>query len=307
MPFVMVALLVAVNIIWAGSTVATKIALTDVPAMVLAFTRFSLSAVLLYSLALWRGVDLRISRKDWLAFWGFGTFGLCVTYVFVYAGIHRCSASVSSLMLASEPVFLTVLSYLILHEQISRIRIIGVVFGLIGVFLIVENSWVFHGLSGGGIGGVLIALGLLFESASVVVGKGLVSKYPPLSVVTYQMLIGAIALAPFAAVQFFQHLHQGHPIHVSSASIWSITYLIIPCTVVGYMVWFTLLEKRGPGEMSLFVFVQPVVGVILGHVIRHDVITQVTALGGCLIVGGISVITISSQFVKEHASIPEVV
>jgi len=307
LPALTVALLIIVNVIWAGSTVATKTALTDVPAMVLAFSRFSLSAILLYALALWRGVDLRVAKSDWLAFWAIGTFGLCITYLFVYAGIHRTSATASSLLIASEPVFLTVLSYLVLHEHVSQIRVAGVVLGLIGVYLIVENGWVFRGLNGGGAGDLLIAVGLLFESASVIVGKGLVSKYPPISVVTYQMTIGAIALAPFAAVQFFHTVHYGHPIHLSPATVWSVVYLILPCTVFGYMAWFTVLEKHGPGEISLFVFIQPVIGVLLGHMIRHEAVTWTTALGGLLIVAGIAIITVLSQSYKDRVSVPEVV
>jgi drug/metabolite transporter (DMT)-like permease len=299
MPLLTVCLLILVNVFWAGSSVATKTALSDIPPMVLAFVRFSFSAVLLYGLALWRGVDLRVARKDWAAFWAFGTFGLCVTYLFVYAGIHRTSASVSSLLIASEPVFLTVLSYLILHEHVSRSRVVGVLLGLAGVYLIVENGFAIHGLTGGAIGDLLIATGLLFESGSVVVGKGLVIKYPPLSVVTYQMAIGAIALAPFAAFQFFIVVHGGHPVHVSVATCWSVLYLIVPCTVIGYMIWFTLLEKRGPAEMALFVFIQPVVGVLLGHAIRHDAITAAVAMGGSLIVSGIALITLTSRFARQ--------
>ena len=304
---VTVALLVLVNVIWAGSAVATKTALVDVPPMLLAFARFSFSGLLLYALALWRGVDMRVVRRDWLAFWAFGTFGLCITYLFVYAGIHRTSATVSSLLIASEPVFITVLSYLILHEQVTQMRVAGVVLGLAGVYLIIENGWRIHDLSGGGLGDILIATGLLFESGSVVVGKRLVGKYPPLSVVTYQMTIGAIALAPFAAYDFFHVVHYGHPLHLSAATIWSVLYLILPCTVLGYMVWFTLLESCGPGEMSPFVFIQPVVGVLLGNLIRHDVITVPIAAGGCLIVGGIAVITIASRYARSKASLPEIV
>jgi len=307
MPMITVALLVLVNVIWAGSTVATKTALVDVPPMLLAFTRFSISGLLLYSVALWRGIDMRVERRDWLAFWAFGTFGLCITYLFVYAGIHRTSATVSSLLIASEPVFLTVLSYLVLHEQITQMRVVGVLIGLVGVYLIVENGWTIHDLNGGGVGDMLIATGLLFESASVVVGKRLVSKYSPVSVVTYQMTIGAIALAPFAAYDFFHVVHHGHPFHLSAAAVWSVLYLILPCTVFGYMVWFTLLESRGPGEMSPFVFIQPIVGVLLGHLIRHDVITIPIAAGGCLIVGGIVIITVASRYGNAKPFAPDIV
>jgi drug/metabolite transporter (DMT)-like permease len=295
MPMLTVCLLVLVNVFWAGSSVATKTALSDIPAMVLAFVRFSFSALLLYGLALWRGVDLRVSRKDWGAFWAFGTFGLCAAYLFVYAGISRTSASVSSLLISSEPVFITLLSYLILHEHISRSRVVGVLLGLAGVYLIVENGLALRGLTGGAVGDLLIATGLLFESCSVVLGKGLLGKYPPLSVVTYQMTIGSIALAPFAAFQFFHVVHAGHPLQVSVATFWSVLYLILPCTVVGYMIWFTVLEKRGPAEMALFVFIQPIVGVLLGHFLKHDAITGAVAMGGALIISGIALIMLASR------------
>ena len=82
---------------------------------------------------------------------------------------------------------------------------------------------------------------------------------------TYQMTSGAIVLAPFAISELSRAAHAGHPVGLPTlAGFWSLLYLVLPCTVFAYTVWFMILDRRGAGEMSIFLFIQPVVGTLLG-------------------------------------------
>jgi len=65
--------------------------------------------------------------------------------------------------------------------------------------------------------------------------------------------------------------------------LWSLAYLILPCTVFGYMAWFTVLDKREAGEMSVFLFIQPVAGAFLGAFFLGDRITMFTLIGAVLV------------------------
>ena len=109
-----VLLLVGINILWGGSSLAAKIALgtqahPGLPPMTLAFARFSVAALLMYGVALALKVNLAVARSDWARFWAMGVLGLALTYLLEYQGIAQTSASESALIISTQPVFLTIL------------------------------------------------------------------------------------------------------------------------------------------------------------------------------------------------------
>ena len=277
-------LLVGINLLWAGSSPAAKIAIQSVPPMTLAFTRFSIAALLMYGIALARRTDLRVARSDWGAFWAMGVLGLALTYLLAYQGLRLTTASNIALLHATETVFLSVLAFFFLGEALPRVKLLGIGLGLAGVYLIVANGLVIRSFSHSAQGNLLIALALAFEASSSIVGKNLLARYPPLSVVTYQMLSGAVALAPFSAFELNRQIASGHPLTLPPPNaLWSLLYLIVPCTVLGYLIWFSVLEKCDAGEMSVFLFIQPVAGAFLGALLLGDKITPYT-VGGALLV-----------------------
>lgn len=295
-------LLIGINLLWAGSSLAAKIALETIPPMTLAFARFSLAALLMYGVARVRRVDLRVARRDWGGFWAMGILGLALTYLLSYAGIQRTTASESALIIAAEPVFLGILAFFLLRERMYPLKIAGIVAGLAGAYLIVADGWHLPPLSGMVIGDLLIALGLLFEAGSSIVGKGLVARYPAVSVMTYQMTSGAIALAPFAV---WELVHRGSPLIMPPApALWCLLYLVLPCTVFAYTVWFTVLDKREAGEMSVFLFVQPVAGAFLGAYFLGDKITAFTVAGACLVLLGVALINRRPTFPRTPPAPP---
>ncbi len=291
MPARTLLLLVGINLLWAGSSLAAKVAVGAIPPMTLAFARFSAAALALYGIALWRNVDLRVARRDWGVFWAMGILGLALTYLLAYQGLRLTTASNFALLHATETVFLSALAFFFLGEALPRAKLLGIALGLAGVYLIVANGWVIHGLSPSVQGSGLIALALAFEALSSIVGKNLLARYPPLSVVTYQVMSGAAALAPFSLFELTRQIAAGHPLTLPpAAAVWALLYLIGPCTVLAYLVWFTILENTDAGAMSVFLFIQPVAGAFLGAWLLGDTLTGFTVLGAALVLLAVALV-----------------
>lgn len=305
--------LVGINIFWAGSSVAAKVALEYISPMTLAFLRFSVAAVLMYLTSRMFRVDLRVARSDWPRFWAMGVLGLAFTYVLTYVGMRYTMASHAALLIATEPVFIAILSAVFLRERLRGTRVLAILVGLAGVYIIVNNGVRPVGVSVRLVGDALITLALVCEAMASVVGKQLVSRYHPMAVISYEMTIGGLALAPFASWELFGPLamstqHHGVDAHMvscatlpggpghlalTSASAWAVLYLILPCTVLGYTVWYTLLEGRDAGEMSVSLYIQPAVGALLGWYFLGDHITAYTLGGGALVFVALFVLTMS--------------
>ncbi|MEO7717922.1 MAG: DMT family transporter [Capsulimonas sp.] len=281
-------LLIAINMIWGASSFAGKRAMDGgFPPMMLAFARFTLSAVLMYGVAGVCKVDLRVARRDWGRFWAMGVLGLALTYLLYYAGLKHTTVANASLLMATEPVYLAILSWILLREPMPLTKALGIAAGLAGVLLIVSHGDSLLHWSGGELGGLTIALALTFEALSSIVGKKLVSRYPPMAVITYQMAAGAIALTPFALWELFT---SAKPIVLTTGALWSFAYLVIPCTVLAYTIWFTLIKRIQVSEISVFLFAQPLFGALIGAVVLHDAITPQAILGATLVVLAIGLI-----------------
>ena len=296
MPLPIILWLVGINVLWGGSSLAAKVALGSaghpgMGPMTLAFARFSLAALSMYAVAKALKVDLAVARRDWPRFWMMGVVGLAVTYLLSYLGIARTSVSDASLIIATEPVFLAILAFFFLREAMHPAKIGGIAAGLAGVYLIVNGGFAPRPFSGMVVGDLLIALGLTFEASSSILGKGLVSRYPPISVITYQMLSGGIALAPFCLWELLR-TQAANPLSLlaHAPTLLSLLYLILPCTVLAYTAWFSILDKHEAGEMSVFLFLQPIVGTVLGATFFHDAVTRFTIIGAALVLGGIALI-----------------
>jgi len=296
MPLPIIAWLIGINLLWGGSSLAAKIALGSpqhpgLPPMTLAFVRFSLAALAMYAVAKLLKVDMAVARRDWPRFWMMGVVGLAVTYLLSYLGIARTSVSDASLIIATEPVFLAILAFFFLREPMRPAKVGGITAGLAGVYLIVNNGFLPRPFSGMVAGDLLIALGLTFEASSSILGKGLVARYPAISVITYQMMSGAIALAPFSLWEML-HAQASDPLSmlIRPSTLLSLLYLIVPCTVLAYTAWFSILDKHEAGEMSVFLFLQPIVGTALGAYFFHDAVTRFTIIGAVLVLSGIALI-----------------
>ena len=283
-------LLLGINVLWGGSSLAAKIALTCIPPMTLAFARFSLAAVLLYALANLLRVDLRVARRDWGMFWAMGGLGLALTYLLYYAGVRQTTAAEAALLTAAEPVFVAVLSVLLLRERLPTPKIVGIAFGLCGVALIVGRGVGLPPRGGMGAGDLLITLGLIAEALAILVGKGVASRYPAITVSTYQMLTGAVILAPFAITEMGRTGWRPAWDASSVPAYLCVLYLVLFCTVLAYTVWFLLLDRHSASDLSMFLFVQPVVGALLGVVFRHDPLTGATLVGAASVLLGIALL-----------------
>jgi len=111
---------------------------------------------------------------------------------------------------------------------------------------------------------------------------------------TYEMAIGGLALAPMCVWEMFSPASHSH-FHLQLLSIGALLYLIVPCTVLAYTVWYTILERRDASEMSPFLYIQPVVGAFLGWWLLGDPISKFTIAGALLVLVALMLLTAAGR------------
>lgn len=286
------------SLIWSGAYVTGKMAVgtPDAPGFGpyrTAFFRFAVAGAIL---ALWflqrNPRALRIAREDWPAVFRLGLLGMCLTYVFNYVGLALSTGTAAALIMPTEPVWIALLAALFLKERLTRGRIFAIIAGLTGTILVVLSTRrpedaASGKMDGAMLGNLLIVFSLLFESAAVLTAKRLTERYRGPVLVTYEFLTGALMLAPFAVYETWR----SGPVASVGEAWGAFFYLLGPCTLFAYTMWFRLLEVADASEVTVFIFLQPVVGTLLGVLWKGDPFTTATLLGAmCVLTGMLGIL-----------------
>ena len=124
-------------------------------------------------------------------------------------------------------------------------------------------------------------------AAYTLLGKKLMEKYDPFLVVAYVNVLGAICLTPFSIAE-----NSFSQVFTLSLGEWSaILYLALTCSLLGYFIWFRVMNQVKAAVASSFLFAEPLVTVIFAAIFVQEQITLFTFAGGLLIFGGVFLVT----------------
>lgn len=284
-------LLILANILWAASYVAAKFALRDASLNIMLALRMGIAALILFPLLIARRKELHLTRQSLPQLVILALIGFVINKLLEYGGLALTTASDVALLIASESIFTAVLSWVLLRERFKPLTGFALLLGFIGVYLIVERSFIPNIPSGGGIwriiGDLLVILALLIEAFYTVRGKVLLVKYPPLLITAASIVISTLFWMPVAA---WGILSVGwHPLGLMA---WlSIGWMALMSTAIAYLAWFQGLAKVDGSAAASTLFIQPLLGTVLAIVLLHDQLTPMTIIGGILIIASVYLIS----------------
>jgi drug/metabolite transporter (DMT)-like permease len=250
-------LLVAMNVLWAGTYSATKALMADAPFYLVTSIRYALAAVPLVVMAAARG-SLSMPAGDLLrcALMGVATFTL--TPLFMYAGVGISRAADGAVLTSLEPLLISLGAYLTLRERIAPRTVAALGVSFAGALLLSEFWRQARGINPWGT--ALILLGVLFEATYSVVGKALLARHSPLK-------LTAVSIASASAVNVLAITAWGAWPRAAGLSLpdWLLLagYLAGVCTVFGYTVWFMVLSAHVTANVAITIFTQPALGILI--------------------------------------------
>jgi drug/metabolite transporter (DMT)-like permease len=173
------------------------------------------------------------------------------------------------------------LAMLVLGERFSARAWAGTALSFMGIGLIAFGE-------GDGMhldtGALLILGAALCNSVTTVVQKPLFARHKPLTVSAWNMVLGAIVLAPWLP-------NAASQVAVASPSgIQAAIYLGIVPSLVAYGTWSIALSRLPASRASNFMYCVPPVATLLGFVWLREVPTLPGAIGGAMALAGVAVV-----------------
>lgn len=278
----LIAAFAAVYLIWGSTYLAIRFAVETLPPFLMAGIRFLVSGGTLYAWARLRGAR----KPDWLHWRSaaiIGTLLLLGGNGGVVWAAQFVPSGLTALLITSEPFWVVLLVWLMPggHRPTGGV-ILGMMLGLLGIFLLVGPGHLLdgHGVHLGGAAVLFLAslswaAGSLYSSKARLPGSGVLST-------GMQMLVGGAALTIFGTlVGDWSSLAWPN---VSARSLFSLAYLTVFGSIVGFSSYFWLLRNTTPTRASTYAFVNPVVAVFLGWAFAGEAVTPRMLLATAIII-----------------------
>jgi drug/metabolite transporter (DMT)-like permease len=210
----------------------------------------------------------------------------------VYAE-HYISSSLAALLVATEPFWIVLLSWLWLKGTRPNLKTIsGIAVGFFGVWLLL-NGQPAGGAAAAGSMQFFGAIAIMLAALAWATGSiyGLRAPVPKSSILTagMQMFSGGLVLLVVSLVT--GEMSRFSFAQVSSSSVFGLIYLIIAGSLIGFTAYSWLLKNAQPAFVSTYAYVNPIVAVFLGWLIAGESFTGQMLIGASVIVGSVVLIT----------------
>jgi drug/metabolite transporter (DMT)-like permease len=258
----------SVYFFWGSTYTAIRVGAAEMPALLLAGTRFLIAGAILLGWCRWRGLQLIWPAKTMLMLGLIGLLLLGAGNVCLIYGEVTVPSGLSSLVFAVTPLYVALIELVLPSgEPLPARGWIGLLLGFGGLAALLWPS-LHMGLGGNRVllwAIVALLAGALFWTVGSLVARHARLKVNVLVAASWQM----IAAGLFGTV-LGTALGEWPQFHLNRAAVGSLAYLITGGSLLGYTCFIYLLEHVPVAKVMSYTYVNPVVAVLLGVFLLHE-------------------------------------
>jgi len=223
---------------------------------------------------------------------GMGALGYVGQSFLYMTAIKYASTGLVALLLYLYPMFVFILSVLVLHEKATTVKVIALILALVGSALTVDPN-------GGQLIGALMAIAAaLIYSIYIIVGTNVMKH---VSAVQSSAIIFASAGMVYGVLTFVNGAH----LPASNSGWLAMLGMIVFSTIIAVATFLAGLERIGPTNAAMLSTLEPVVTVLLAAWLFGEILMPIVMVGGGLILVAVILLT-RAELGKESGSQPGV-
>lgn len=293
-PFLAVAMALAINILWGANPVAVKLGLAAFPPLWSAFFRFAMGIL---CIALWArvsGIRLWPEYREWPGLFVLAAWFMTQIAMMNY-GINLTSGASAAVVMATFPLFAGIFAhFMIAGDRLNLGKAAGLLIAFLGVGLVLTCGRMPDELSRANLGDLILLASTIVLGWRWIFTARLVSKIEPARVVLWQMLLSLPAFAAVAALSEDIVWRQ-----VGWVPIGALVYQGVVVAGLAFMVNAWLIKRYSPSVMFSFAFISPISGVALSALLLGDPLTWDLAMGTVGVGIGLIILTRRAQARSE--------
>ncbi len=247
----------------------------------------------------------RIDRADLPRLILCGLCGVAVNQLCFFNGLSLTSPIHASLIMTVNPIFVLLISAILLRNKITARKISGIFIGGTGAgLLLLYGSHISMAESGASWeGDVLVLINAFAYGVYLVAVKPLMAKYNPLTIISWVFLFGLVFVIPIGMEQVMEidwsKLERDH--------LQGILYVIVGTTFLAYLLNIYALNKVSPVVVSIYIYLQPLIVVFLVGILAivgwgnyHNDINALTGLLAIAIFTGVWLVSVPKGWINDR-------
>jgi drug/metabolite transporter (DMT)-like permease len=223
-----------------------------------------------------------VTWPEWIHLAGLGIVGHTLYQYFFIGGLARTSVANSSLILATTPVLIALVSALGGRERLGLLHWLGAAVSLLGIYLVAGEG---VALTGAGLTGDLMMLGAMCCLAAYTLGAGpLMVRHSPVGVTGLSMSLGTLVYFPV----MWPEVRAVEWTAVTPWTLGVLVYSAIFALCVSYTIWYVGVRQIGSARTSVYANLIPLVAMGSATIVLHEPIGVRKAIGAVAVLAGVA-------------------
>lgn len=216
--------------------------------------------------------------------------GVAINQLLFFKGISLTSAVNGSIIMTLTPVLVLLWAYVINKDKITKRKIVGVFIAMIGAIIIIYQPDALLS-SGDWRGDLLILVNGASYALYLVIVKPLMTKYHPMTVVTWIFTIAILFVIPVGLGEAMDFNAGMMPMKV-----WiSMAYAIVIVTVLVYFLNAWTLIKVDSSVVGAFIYLQPIFATLTAILFFNEIFLWRHLLAAIFVFSGVYLVTKKSS------------
>ena len=283
---------IATTIYGINHTVAKMVMPIYIGSLGLVFLRVLGATIIFWTISLFFKTK-PIEKKDRLTILKCGLFGMSINIAAFIAGLDYSTPVNSSILIIISPIFVVILSFFIFKNKINFIKILGIILGFIGAMILIltadSNSSIGRNIP---LGNFLFIVNSISYAYYLIIVKPMAEKYDLITLFKWLFLIGLIFNFPLGINQFLD-------VDWASLPLWGavlpMVFVVVGTTCMTYFLNGYALSKITSTEVAVFMYLQPIIGILFAIFTKSDTITIIMFVASVLIFTGVYLTSVLKQ------------
>ena len=260
-------------------------ALRDVSPVTVVWLRFAIGVAILGFAVVIRRQLFKPGWKTLLYFALLGFVGITFNQWLQSHGLVTAQASTTAWIVATTPIFMALLGWLFLKEKVDRYIVAGIGLATVGVVLVVSKGDLASLAAGqfGVPGDFLILISALNWAVFSVLSRRGLMKYTAAQMMFYVMGFGWF----FVSILFFSGPGLAEISQLTQDGWYAIIFLGVACSGLAYVFWYDALQAVPASQVGAFLYLEPLVAVLVAFAILGEPLILASLLGGAAILIGV--------------------
>jgi len=254
----LIAAIVATSIFGFNHTIAKELMPNVLSPNALLYSRVLGAAICFWFVSLFTKRE-KVELKDFKLIIICAIFGMGLNMITALNGLYNSTPINSSIITTLAPIFIFLISVILLKEKISKRKYAGVFIGFIGTLtLILLNEKSLENAPNINLGNFYLFINSISYALYFVLVKPLTEKYNMITIMKWLFLFSIFINMPFGLVEFMQV----EWVEINNTSLVKIFYVVFCTTFLVYLLNLYALKNLKATTVGMFIYLQPVIGIL---------------------------------------------